>query len=100
VPRRRSKKTKKLNKKEISFQEKIKKIKELCEAEARKVAVVHKSKFKFDHFDAEVKMVFVKEEYDSTELLEHEMLDDLRMQVKEIDKRWVIGMIYQGKKND
>ena len=84
---------------EESLSEKIARAEKLIEEESNKLHEKEMIAYEFDHYSGEVRMVFVKQTTFLGGWLTHGMLMPLRQRVKEVDKKWHVGiMVYGGKR--
>ena len=81
---------------EESFEEKIRKAKLLIAEESAKLYAEKDIKYEFDHYSGEVRLMFVKQTEFAGGKLDRAMLDPLVKRLKEIDKKWYVGVMLYG----
>ena len=69
-------------------------LKAICEEEAKIVSLRHTADFIFDHYDSDIHALYVRELESSSVPVSYEMLSDLKCLTRQLNKRAVIGIIY------
>ena len=82
-------------KRELTYKETCVKLENLCIDESSIISLRYDSEFTFDHYDSDLKVLYVKELEYSGNPIEYEMLTDLQISVKEINDRILVGIIYE-----
>ena len=83
---------------EESFEEKIRKAKLLIAEESAKLYVEKNIKYEFDHYNGEVRLVFITQTEFAGGKLDRTMLNSLVEKLKEIDNKWYVGIMLYGKR--
>ena len=77
------------------FDVKVERVKELCIEESDRLYLTEDIEFSFDHYDNDVKTVYVREYENSANPVEHRHLKKLQDMIqKEVDDKWYIGIIW------
>ena len=82
------------------FNSKLARAERMVNDEGLKLYDTDQIKYEFDHFSGEVKLFFVKQTEFAGGKLTHRHLDPLVKRLKEINKRWYVGiMVYGANRN-
>tara|TARA_Y100001973_G_C5138778_1_gene301810 strand:+ start:732 stop:980 length:249 start_codon:yes stop_codon:yes gene_type:complete len=73
-------------------------IKRIVEEEAIEVFVEYNAQFEFHHFCNDLKTVFVHELPETEVEVDFKMTKNLEKKLKELSKRYTVGIFYQSKK--
>ena len=74
----------------------IERAKKICKNESDKLYLEYDVDFSFDHFDGEVRTLYVRESNISNNPVIYELLEDLGKEIKtKVNKKWNIGIIYE-----
>ena len=73
-------------------------IKRIVEEEAIEVFVEYNAQFEFHHFCNDLKTVFVYELPETEVEVDFKMTKNLEKKLKELSKRYTVGIFYQSKK--
>jgi len=76
----------------------LEKIKSIVEEEAIEVFAEHNAQFEFHHFCGELKTVFIYELPETKVEVDFGMTKRLEKRLKELSKRYTVGIFYQSKK--
>tara|TARA_R100001443_G_C3321581_1_gene170170 strand:+ start:252 stop:539 length:288 start_codon:yes stop_codon:yes gene_type:complete len=85
-----SEEIKNLSKKELADY-----IQKMCTDYANELYFKHDVDFAFDHYDSDLKVVYVKESEKTENPLTFEMLNDLLIELKEINNRMQVGIFFE-----
>lgn len=72
-------------------------IEQIANEEGKKLYKENNIEYKFDHYDEEVKLVFVKQTNFAGGLLTHKMLAPLVERLQKINRRWYMGIMTNAK---
>jgi len=78
----------------LSYQQLVDGLRELCVEESEAVSLRYSADFVFDHYDSDLQALYVRELEDSPMPVTYEMLCDLEYYAKQLNKRLVVGIIY------
>ena len=82
--------------KKTEFKKKIAMVKAICKEESDRLYLLEDIEFSYDHYDPEVRTIYVRESTKTTNEVTHESLRDLSNRVKdEVDGRWMIGILHE-----
>jgi len=81
---------------EESLNEKLVRAERITNEEGIKLHERDKIKYEFDHFSGEVKLVYVKQTSFTGGKLTHGMLQPLAKRLKQIERRWHVGIMLYG----
>ena len=81
---------------EESLRDKLRRVERITNEEGIKLYEKDRIKYDFDHYSGEVKLVFVKQTSFSGGKLIHRMLDPLVKRLREIDRKWYVGIMVYG----
>ena len=74
----------------------ISRAKKICKNESDKLYLEYDVDFSFDHFDGELRILYVRESNISNNPVTYEALEDLSEEIKtKVNKKWNIGIIYE-----
>ena len=74
----------------------IERAKKICKNESDKLYLEYDVHFSFDHFDGEIRTLYVRESNISSNPVTYEILEDLSKEIKtKVNKKWNIGIIYE-----
>ena len=74
----------------------IDRAKKICKLESDKLYLQYDIDFSFDHYDSEVRTVYVRESVISRNPVTYEILQDLELEIRtQVNKKWIIGIIYE-----
>ena len=73
----------------------IQQIKKIVDDAAIEAFISYNVEFDFHGYDREVRTVYVKEHISSPNSLEFYMLENLEEQIKQINPRYSVGILYQ-----
>ena len=72
----------------------IERAKKICKNESDKLYLEYDIDFSFDHFDGEVRTLYVRESNASNNPVTYEILENLSEDIKtKVNKKWNIGII-------
>ncbi len=74
----------------------LKQVQLLIEEEADESFIEHNVRYVFHHYSGEVQTVYVFQENDSPNPVEHYMLEELQNKLQKINSRYRVGIMYQG----
>ena len=77
----------------------IEQIKKIVNDAAVDAFISYNVEFDFHGYDREVRTVYVKESVDSPNSVEFYMLEAMEEQIKEINRRYSVGILYQEREN-
>jgi hypothetical protein len=79
-----------------SLKEKLTSAEKLINEESTKLYEKEKIRYEFDHYSGEIRLVFVKQTVFSGGILTHTMLQPMVKRLKEIDRKWQVGIMLRG----
>ena len=82
---------------EESLSDKLEKFEVIAADESAKLYIDKKIKYEFDHYSGEVRLVFVKQTGFEGGKLSHALLAPLKKRIREIDKKWYVGIMVYGR---
>lgn len=68
-------------------------VKRLCNREAKNILETHNAKIKFSAINRELSTVIVEEVDDTANLVTHEMLRGLQLQLSKINKKFLVSLL-------
>jgi hypothetical protein len=77
----------------------IEQIKKIVSDTAIEAFISYNVEFDFHDYDKEVRTVYIKESVDSPNSVEFYMLTEMEEQIKKINRRYSVGIIYQEREN-
>ena len=72
----------------------IEKIMRIVEEESLECLVEHDAVFEFKKYNSDIKTIFIRETEDSEKNVEFFMIQNLKRRLKELNPRYVVGIIY------
>ena len=85
-----SEEIKKLSRKELADY-----IQKVCTDHADELYFRYDVDFAFDHYDSDLKVVYVRESENTTNPVTYEILDDLLLELKQLNKRMQVGIFFE-----
>ena len=82
--------------KRMTYKEKSQLLEDLCREESAIVSLKHDSEFAFDHYDSDLKVLYVRELEISGNPTTFEMLKDLQSDIQKINSRLLVGILSEG----
>ena len=79
-----------------SLNKKLASAEKLIDEESAKLYEKEKIRYQFDHYSGGIRLVFVKQTVFSGGKLTHAMLQPLIEKIKEIDRKWCVGIMLRG----
>ena len=71
-------------------------VKTICKEESDKIYMERDMDFSYDHYDSEVRTIYVREAPDTTNEVTFDSLKQISIRIKEeIDDRWQLGILHE-----
>ena len=77
----------------------IKQLKKIVNDASVEAFISYNVEFDFHGYDREVRTVYIKENVDSPNSVEFYMLEEMEEQIKKINSRYSVGILYQEREN-
>lgn len=76
------------------MKEDIQKAKELCSQACDEIYMQYDVELSYDHYDPEVNCFYLFQSNDTNNKAEYYMLKDVEQEIKKMNKRWRVGILY------